>query len=238
MNPTSEQIERAKLEAKKAQDSVPATTCDHRGICCKAGCPNMRYAEFFAIFEDAVSRMPKERQIEITIGCVRRYLQRQSIEKTKPCVLLTEDNMCSVYEQRPLKCRMYGLYPRKTYERFVEDVARENGVEKEKVPLCQQCDRVKVKPEFMNQFPSGKLPVQMIKDLESRLQANDLALGVPKEVQDQDGAYLTYHDWHLLTVFGEDFMVALSQIRMNASDDEKDAFVAELESRLAGASNA
>jgi Fe-S-cluster containining protein len=193
----------------------------------------MYYAEFLSIYEGHVQALPPQARLDLTIECVRRYLQKQDVERPKPCVFLGESNMCGVYPFRPLKCRLYGLIPSDLYDKNVSDLSSESGVPRERIPLCQQCDRVKIKPEFYDRFPEGKITTEEMKRLESSLRANDRVAGVPKAVQDKGFGYLTYHDWHIMFELGEEWMERLTPLRTKLGDEEKEHFLASLKSALA-----
>jgi Fe-S-cluster containining protein len=233
INPSDGEVGAAIGAARASYGPLPETTCDHRAICCRAGCPNMYYAEFLSIHDGHVLGLTEEQRLDLTIECVKRYLQTQKVENPKPCVFLGEGNMCKTYQYRPLKCRLYGLIPADLYERNVDDLSAEMGVPKEGIPLCQQCDRVRVKPEFKDRFPDGKVPSDEIKALEAALRSNDRRLGVPKKVQDAGFGYLTYHDWHVMFELGEEWMARLTALRTTLGDAEKEHFVSALKDALA-----
>lgn len=213
-------------------DPLPQTTCDHRALCCKAGCPNMYFAEFLSIRRKYVDKMDKLSRMELTLNCIRQYLQPQDVAKPKPCVFLGDKNMCGVYEARPLKCRLYGLWPKDAYDQRVDAVAKDMSVPKESISLCMQCDRVKIKPEYKDKFPNGVVPIEMIKNMEMFLRANDLQLGVPQKIQDEGYGYLTYHDWHIMFELGETYMSDLTMIRSKFNDAEKEQLIVMLKENL------
>jgi Fe-S-cluster containining protein len=229
MDPSEDQIADAVAEAKKVYEGIPATTCDHRVDCCSAGCPNMYYNEFLAIRRGVVDKMSKKERIDLTIGCVQRYLQHQL--ELKPCVFL-KDNMCSVYEHRHLKCRLYGLIPDSLYSWITKTVADDMQVDRKCLPLCNQCQFVKVAPEDAERFPDGKVPESDIKKMEKRLISLDKKLGMKKEIQEDGFGFLTYHDWHLLFEFGEEWMEKLTQLRINLKEKQKEQFVESLKNAL------
>lgn len=227
-------IDGAINRTQEIYDPLPGTTCDHLACCCRAGCPNMYFAEFMGIYNKFVASLPKDEHIDLTLQCLRMYLQPQSVDRPKPCVFLKEDK-CSVYDARPLKCRLYGLYPKSLYERMVEGVAQDMATEKEKIPLCVQCDRVKVKPEHAKQYPLGKIPEGTIKSMEMALKANDAALGVPAKIQNDGFGYLTYHDWHVMYEFGEKFMELLTKVRLHWQEDKKELLIQDVKKLLTDA---
>ena len=232
MNPSKSQVVTALEETKKIYDPLPETTCDHRALCCKAGCPNMYYAEYLSIRNEFIDKMTKDQKLDLIIECVKRYLQPQEVQNPKPCVFLGEKNMCGVYSARPLKCRLYGLIPKSVYESNVANVAKDMNIQKEKIPLCMQCDRVKIKEEYRDRFPDGVIPSQMLKDMETALRKNDVELGMPVDLQVNGFAFLTFHDWHIMFDVGESWMANLTQLRLKLKEEEKEHFVNSLKEAL------
>jgi len=230
MKPSEADLKIALYKADSVQGKVPSTTCSNRGECCRAGCPNMYYCEYVRMAEH-VAELPLERRAVIIEESLRRYLKPQVVDDPKPCLFLSETiidgvitgSRCDVYEVRPLKCRLYGLIPEEMYKRNVASVAREMEVEKERVPLCVQCDQVR-----------GRVMAESeIAAMEKDLRQADLVLGMPKSVQDDGFGFLTFHDWHLMTQLGEEWLEGLSALRLRCSDDEKEQFVAALKAELA-----
>lgn len=230
IDPTDQQLDKAVWDVRNIYDECPTTTCCHKAACCNAGCPNMYFSEFVSIRRGAVDLMTPQERVDLTIECFRRYLYDQS--KPKPCVFLKKDNMCSIYPYRHVKCRMYGLIPQEMYERNVEEVSAEMGVEREKVPLFEQCVFVKMSPQWKEKYPDNKIPEKVIADIESRIKGLDRGLGISKGFQDRGFGYLTYHDWHLLFEFGEQTMVDFTKYRLNWKDEDKEKFILDLKSSL------
>lgn len=218
---------------KAIQEEVPPTECKHRGCCCRAGCPNMYLTEYMAMREEHIDKLPKEDRLELLIGCIRYYLTRQYEENEggkrvaqKPCLLLDENNDCTAYAARPLKCRLYGLIPTKMYRRVVEEVSKESGIRKSEIPLCVQCPYVeagKGSTEITEDFIAG---------LEERIRKNDNSIGVSKAMHQLGYAFLTLHDWHIMCELGEDWMSKLSPIREQKSKEWKESFLQDLRKAL------
>lgn len=234
MSPLPSQVDRAIDATQATYKPLPETTCDHRGICCRAGCPNMYYAEFLGIYRKFVLPMGKDERVDLTLQCLRMYLKPQSVEDTKPCVFL-KDNNCSVYASRPLKCRLYGLYPSSLYRRMVSGVASDMGVPEEKLPLCTQCDRVKIKPEYAKEYPTGKIPEHVVAQAEKALRDNDRFLGIPAKMQVSGYGYLTYHDWHIMCELGEKYMELLSRVRTSWTSEKKELLIQDMKKLLSSA---
>ena len=229
MDPSEERIANTVEKVRKVYEGCPPTICNHRAECCQAGMPNMYAGEFISLRRGAIDKMSKKDRTDLTVECIRRYLYNQ--KKPKPCAFL-KDSMCGVYEFRPLKCRLYGLIPDSMYDRVANSVAKEMGVPREEVPLCNQCPFVKVKPEFQDRYPDGKIPEKEIKKMEKTMREYDRSLGMKKELQDQGFSFLTYHDWHLLFEFGEEWMEKLTKLRLNLKDEEKEQFISSLKIAL------
>jgi Fe-S-cluster containining protein len=215
--------------------AVPDTTCGHRGICCRAGCPNMTLGEYIWISRDYVEKLSRDDRLDLLMRCVKLYIERQDPTKWRPCPLLTDDMKCKIYHARPFRCRTYGLIPEKMYRNMVERVEKETKVPSSFTPLCIQCKLVKMKPEFADRYPDGKIPEQMIKDIEQQLRENDRELGVKEEVQNAGFSYLTFHDWHLLLTLGDEMMEALTKVRLQNDKQEKEQFLVLLKDHITGA---
>lgn len=230
IDPTEQQIVAAVEQASKVYKEIPETTCCSRCECCNAACPNMYYAEFLSIRRGAVDKMTPEQRLNLTVECVRRYLQSQT--ELKPCLFLKE-KLCSIYDVRHLKCRLYGLIPASLYERNVDSEAKETGLPRNQLPLCQQCPNVKVKPELLDKFPDGHVTEASIKSMELRMKQIDRnILGITQDTQDQGMGFLTYHDWHLLYEFGPAWMANLTQLRLKLNAASKEHFVQALKTAL------
>lgn len=228
MNPTDIDIMKALDACQTIQDLCPQTTCDHRCECCAAGSPNMYYVEFLSIRQGVVDRLPRDKRIALTLACLRNYLMGSG---PRPCVFLDE-KMCAVYPHRHIKCRLYGLIPPGLFDRIADSVAKENKVERDALPLSQQCLFVKLKPEYAEMYPDGKIPEGCIKELETQLRKIDRTLGMPEGIQNDGFGFLTYHDWHLLVEFGPKWMEMLTQLRLKLGPAEKEQFLSVLAAQL------
>jgi Fe-S-cluster containining protein len=218
--------------------AIPETTCSHRGICCRAGCPNMTLGEYVWISRDYVEKLSKDQRLDLIMRCVKQYITPQDPTKWRPCPLLSEDMKCQVYTARPFRCRTYGLIPEKMYRDMAERVEKETKVPSTFTPLCIQCKLVKIKPELADKFPGGKISEEMIVDIETRLKANDRELGIEDKVQDAGFSYLTFHDWHLLLTLGDQVMESLTKVRLQKSNAAKEHFLVLLKQQITDAMKA
>lgn len=231
INPTDTLVNNTIKKVRELYEDLPETTCCHRGLCCKAGCPNMYYCEFLNVRRSVVDGMSKKERLELTMSCIRTYLYGQQ-EKQRPCVFLNAENKCKIYSARHVKCRLYGLIPEWTYKRNVKEISDELNVTPESLPLCTQCDQVKVKPEFKNRFPRDRISETTIKNLEKKLRELDRELGMKKDIQEDGFGFLTYHDWHLLFEFGDVWLARLTPMRQKLNEQQKEQFLEALKKAL------
>lgn len=233
MNPPDMRVFRSMQVVRNIQKRCPETICNHRNECCKAGCPNMYYSEFLNLRHGYVDKLTRDERIELTLGCVKRYLMPQKPGVTKPCVFLGEDTMCKCYDFRPVKCRIYGLIPKKVYRQIVKSVAKDMNMAADDLPLCHQCPHVKMKEEHLKDYPDGKLPERVIKNIEEDMRHNDRKmLGMPRRMQEQGFGFLTYHDWHMMFELGPSQMEVYSKLRLKLNDEEKEDFMVKLKNAL------
>ena len=139
----------------------------------------------------------------------------------KPCVFLNKiDNLCKIYENRPVSCRMYGLWPKEEYESRVarfEKAYSKFGLTKEDLPLHKQCDKV-VRTDV-----SKELTKEIIEKMYADLNKLDLKVGQFTELQVEGGENKrTFHDWLLAMVFGERWLAMVSTFMLSASREQID----------------
>ena len=101
------------------------TTCSHRCECCNVAMPQINYAEFSQIATTLWSDLSKDEKIGLICTSVE-YFFRNEYKKwnkdalIKPYMLLDGNGLCKCYEDRPLNCRLYGLWPKEEYEKRVD----------------------------------------------------------------------------------------------------------------------
>jgi Fe-S-cluster containining protein len=176
--------------------------------------PQINYSEFVQI----ATRVWKEKshaEILDIICTSLEYFFRYDYGKwgqdalVKPCMLLNEDGMCTVYEDRPLSCRMYGIWPEDMYnervDKFAESYKEKYGLKREELPLAKQCPLVTRKSE------DSPLTREVIEGLYKQLDELDKTTGDFSDVQvRQKENYRTFHDWLLLKILGEDWLSQLT----------------------------
>jgi Fe-S-cluster containining protein len=203
-------------------------TCKGVCECCKTAMPQMNFSEFSQIINEVWDTTSRDGKIELICMSVE-YFFRNQFEKwglsslVKPCLLLTNDGKCSRYDSRPLCCRLYGLWPEDVYNKRVDrfNKAYEGLLTRDELPLNKQCPNVKRKDETV------ALTKEVIDSLFVQLDSLDKKIGNFTDVQiEQKENYRTFHDFLLLKIFGEDWLVNLTDFIMAA---DKNAMIDLLE---------
>ena len=202
------------------------TNCAHSCTCCRVAMPQMNYSEFVQI---ATKVWQEKKNVEILdIICKSlEYFFRYDYAKwgkdalVKPCMLLNEEGLCTVYEDRPLSCRMYGLWPEDMYNERVDKFAaaykQKYGLEREELPLATQCPLVKRQDE------DSSLDREVIEGLYKQLDDLDKTTGNFSNAQiRQRENYRTFHDWLLLKILGEEWLSQLTTFILAANRETMD----------------
>ena len=93
---------------------LPETRCGCCGRCCFES-PGLFYVEYLRLLELLAARPAEER--EALVGNALRELLFSWIEPTRTCLFLGGEGRCTIYDQRPLVCRLFGLTPPSDPER-------------------------------------------------------------------------------------------------------------------------
>jgi len=198
------------------------TTCNGAVICCKIAMPQLNYSEFTVLIEKIWRTNSREQKIEFICKSVEyffktRFEQFKLDVFHKPCMLLGNDGKCIYYANRPLSCRIYGLWPEDIYNKRVDKFEKaysEFGVKREELPLNKQCPNVKRVDD------SIILTEDIINGLYKKLDNLDKKVGDynDKHVESRYN-YRTFHDWLLLKIFGEEWLIDLSRFLKGATKE-------------------
>jgi Fe-S-cluster containining protein len=185
------------------------TTCGGHCVCCNVACPQMNYSEFLVILDNLFNRDDKSSRIDIITKSIRYFFSNSLV---KPCPLL-QAGRCSVYKERPLSCRMYGQWPEDVYEERVQGFMKATGLKKEEIPLNTQCKFVR-RHDVVND-----LTKDIIEGLYDDLNDIDKLTGKFNDNQiKQKHNQRTFHDWLMVTIFGEERLSAMSSFYVAAED--------------------
>jgi Fe-S-cluster containining protein len=197
------------------------TTCKGNSTCCKVGCPQMNFAEYTQLINEIWSTASKTEKIELICKSVEYFFHNEfskwGMESLlKPCMLLTKEGKCSQYKSRCLNCRIFGLWPDDLYNERVDhfEEAYEGLLKRDELPLNKQCPHVKRVDD------SKPLTEDIINGLFKQLDDLDGNIGNFTSLQiEQKDNYRTLHDWILLSIFGEQWLVNLTQFVLSANKD-------------------
>ncbi|MFW5890599.1 MAG: YkgJ family cysteine cluster protein [bacterium] len=201
-------------------DSMPnAIGCIGCGKCCMVQHPHCFQIEFYYILSE-IENWTKEEKEKLHIDCIKNYLSN-SLEKK--CVFLDENKKCKIYSYRDYNCRAFGIIPKKVYSKRVKNVKKNFlGVRLTLEKQSDCCGGVKAE-EYI-----GKNKLDFLFEEIKKL---DLELGVSQESCDNSDNYMTFHDHYLLHYYGKDvnMIKALTKIKTNSSEKEKEKFIFDLE---------
>jgi len=208
------------------------TTCNHRCECCEVAMPQLHYSEFLNIISSLWKTWSNEAKVELICSSIE-YFFRYEYEKfgkgslIKPCLLLDPvTKLCKVYKNRPLNCRLYGLWPNDLYDARVEKFAKayeKHGLKKEDLPLHKQCPFVKRVDDTV------PITEEKINELFRDLDKLDKAVGGFSDLQiEQKENYRAFHDWLLLKVFGEEWLSMLTNFILAATKEQAEDQIKQL----------
>jgi len=193
-----------------------STVCCRQCSCCRVACPQMKYSEALNIVDTIRKDWNKEDWADFLGVCVEYFFSKSLI---KPCPLL-DGVECRVYDERPLNCRLYGLWPEDMYTKRVEGVSKMLRLDKSEVPLNEQCQHV----TRANNLP--ELTEEQINELFDALDSLDRDVGKfsTEQVRHYQN-YRTVHDWALYFFFGEEWLVRMTQIAVSGTKENLSEFI-------------
>jgi len=215
------------------------TKCKHRCECCKVAMPQLNYCEAVQILKDLWEKNTDNPKAKIDMICKSiEYFFKSDFDKfdmetlIKPCMLLDKNGMCKVYTNRPLSCRMYGLWPEKDYKERVDkfEDAYKDKLKREELPLNTQCPHVK--------RVDGSVPIttELIETLYKELNDIDDKIGKFTELQmEHKENYRTLHDWILFFFFGEQWLTELTNFLLSAGRDEIEDLLVQVKKQVENA---
>jgi Fe-S-cluster containining protein len=210
------------------------TTCCGTCECCKVAMPQHNYCEFINILNKVWTNESHEEKVNIICTSVEYYF-RNEFEKwgmesmLKPCMLLGEDGRCKVYDDRPLNCRIYGLWPDDVYTKRVDAFAKayDGILKREELPLNKQCP-------FVERVDDSKpLTIEDLDGMQGLLDNMDMKMGWTSVDVEAKKSYRAFHDWLLYTFFGEDWLVSMTDFIKKADKETMVDMLEVLKAELA-----
>lgn len=194
------------------------TTCNCQCECCNIAMPQLNYCEYLQLMNDVWMKEDTKGKINIIKTSIE-YFFRYDFDKwgkeslIKPCMLLTGEGKCKYYKNRPLSCRMYGLWPEDQYNARVDkfEKAYAGLLTRDELPLNKQCPYVK------RVDSSVELTTEVIDSLYKKLDDLDAKFQrfSASQIANKEN-YRTFHDWFLLTFFGEAWLTAMTDFLLKA----------------------
>ena len=234
-----------------------STNCIRQACCCRVSLPQMKYSEFLNISNRIWDEWSKEDRATLILTCVKYFFSKSLL---RPCPLLSGFD-CRIYEDRPLGCRAYGLWPADAYQRRVARFEKTLGLPKEQIPLNTQCPMVRRKKQTCptcagqgwyadgpTDSPGQKqcdscqgtgkiappdLTEAQLDEMYAALDALDKKVGeFQQEKIDRHYNYRTLHDWILAKTFGEDMLVKFTNLLLSQDSANIDATIKILEEKV------
>lgn len=102
-------------------DTLPKGKCTGCGNCCMESV-GINLIEFLNIYNYL---QYKDELRKKSIGRIMDYYFMEFMEK-KSCPFKDENNMCLIYEVRPLNCRLFGHWKKEDYNKNLKDITEKN----------------------------------------------------------------------------------------------------------------
>ena len=102
-------------------DTLPKGKCTGCGNCCMEAV-GINLIEFLNIYNYL---QDKDELRKKSIGRIMDYYFMEFMEK-KSCPFKDENNMCLIYEVRPLNCRLFGHWKKEDYNKNLKDITEKN----------------------------------------------------------------------------------------------------------------
>jgi Fe-S-cluster containining protein len=181
---------------------LPETRCDGCARCCFES-PGVFYLEYLRL-HDLLAGLSEARRREL-LECALRELLFSWIEPERGCIFV-EANRCSIYEDRPLACRLFGLSSPADPELLQREhrlAAEEEadrlswlGIEVPEATLARvvvSCDRVRAKRGRLRRVDADAV-AERVAALDARL--------LPEEIVRHEYSFLSLPDRLGAALFG------------------------------------
>lgn len=231
-----------------------STTCVRGCTCCRVACPQMKFSEATSIIDHIWKTWSKEDIKKILAGSIKYFFSDSLI---KPCLML-DGQTCKIYNQRPLNCRLYGLWPSESWEERVAMFSKSTGLPREKLPLNVQCTQVRRKSQNCpicngigkiensetkvsnnceacdgsGKFQPPPLTSKQIGTLFEMLDKVDMTLGVSELKISESWNYRTFHDWVLLKFWGETTLSNWTRILLDTSPEQRQGLMEAVQEQV------
>lgn len=183
--------------------------CSVTAECCKVFSPPMNLIEFVHIMTD-IGELTQEEKSQLAMKCVDSFVNPDYF---KSCTLLNGVN-CSVYKERPLACRLFGVYVEAEYEERVRKVSAKIPAYVD-IPFKKQCRNL--------EYPDGKREIfrghsdrifKQIHDLDMKF-FDSLSEKDAKDLVMSSCTYMPFEAHYLSVVIGPDALDLLAEMKIS-----------------------
>lgn len=192
--------------------------CSVTAECCKVFSPPMNLVEFVHIMTN-IGELTQEQKSNLAVKCVDSFVNPDYF---KACTLLNDVN-CSVYNERPLACRLFGVYVEAEYEERVRKVSAKIP-EYVDIPFKKQCRNL--------EYTDGKREIfrghsdrifKQIHELDMEF-FSSLSSEQAKDIVMSSLTYMPFEAHYLSVVIGPDALDLLAEMKMSLRK-AKDAYM-------------
>lgn len=192
--------------------------CSVTAECCKVFSPPMNLVEFVHIMTD-IGELDQEQRTNLALKCLDSFVNPDYF---KACTLLEGIN-CSVYNQRPLACRLFGVYVEAEYRERVKNVSAKLPSYVD-IPFREQCTNL--------EYTDGKREIfrghsdrifKQIHELDMEF-FDTLSESDAKDLVMSSCTYMPFEAHYLCVVLGPDALDLLAEMKMSLRKT-KDAYM-------------
>lgn len=175
--------------------------------CCSKQQPNVLTVEFKSIWNFIINNWRKDSFLLIVEKALISYVFKP---QDNPCIFLSKENKCTIHDNRPYNCRIYGIIPEEEFK--------------------PRYERLKVI------YPNTRDQCRLIKTIDGRTVSKkdidvwwddicnlEKSIGIDgKNIHDgYSGSYRNFYEHVILELMGENGMIFLQKIRLEFSEEEK-----------------
>lgn len=191
-------------ELTRLYQTLPDTTCDGCGTCCKLASPAGFFIEYLNMYKYVRDNLKAD--WPDLLARVTEYYYLEMVDPDQQCPFLGLDKRCQIYPVRPLSCRVFGLLSQADYE-----AGNQGSLLKELAEKYKQEHGLDIPDEIANselkwcgqvQLPGGKyIRKSVIGELAGKIALLDTNFFQEEFVQN-DGTMMAYPDHLAITVLG------------------------------------
>ena len=175
--------------------------------CCSKQQPNVLKIEFKLIWDFIIKNWSKDSFLLIVEKALMSYVFKL---QENPCIFLSKENKCTIHENRPYNCRIYGIIPEEEFKPRYERLKIIYTNTRDQCNLIKTIDGSIVSKKDTDQWWSDLCVLEKAAGVEE------------KKIHDgYSGSYRNFYEHVILELMGEEGMIFLQKIRVELSEEEK-----------------